>query len=145
MRRAFFMPRSQLSTVEVAAGLIFRHGKLLITQRLKGSHLGGLWEFPGGKMEPGESPEQCLCRELTEELAIKVDVGLLLAEMSHVYPEKEVRLKFFRCTMLGGEPEAIGCQAFEWVTAERLGEFEFPPADGELLDRLRAGEWWETK
>ncbi len=85
--------------IEVAAALIFRGGKLLITQRHAGVHLGGLWEFPGGKREPGETFEQCLAREIREELGVEIVVGGLFEEITHRYPEKSVHLKFFKCTL----------------------------------------------
>jgi mutator protein MutT len=129
--------------MEVAAGLVFYEGRLLITQRLPGDHLGGLWEFPGGKREPGESFEDCLRRELLEELAIKVRVCELRSEVEHAYPRRTVHIKFFHCNLAEGEPRAIGCQAFEWVSAAELGGYEFPPADAQLLSRLESGEWWE--
>jgi 8-oxo-dGTP diphosphatase len=81
--------------IEVSAGLIFRSGKLLITQRHARAHLGGLWEFPGGKREPGETFEQCLVRELREELGVEVVVGELFDTVEHAYPERTVSLKFF--------------------------------------------------
>src|SRR5438309_9744832 len=84
-------------SIEVAAGLIFRDGKLLITQRRPHDHLGGLWEFPGGKRECNESFQECLARELREELGIHVEVGEIVEEITHVYPEKAVHLKFFGC------------------------------------------------
>src|ERR1700677_3954530 len=83
--------------VDVSAGLVFRNGLLLITQRPPDAHLGGLWEFAGGKRHPGESDKDCLKRELREELGIEVEVGELLDAITHAYPEKVVRLKFFRC------------------------------------------------
>src|SRR5260370_9284435 len=86
-----------LRAVEVAAGLVFREGKLLITQRHVGAHLGGLWEFPGGKCEPDESFEQCLARELREELGIEVVVGELVESLTHEYPHKIVHLRFYVC------------------------------------------------
>ena len=129
--------------MEVAAGLLFHEGRLLITQRLPGEHLGGLWEFPGGKREPGEIFEECLRRELAEELSITVRVGKQLTEIEHAYPERTVHLKFFRCSLMSGEPQAIGCQAFAWVRADELAAYEFPPADSQLLDRLKSREWWE--
>src|SRR5437773_2250204 len=93
-----------LQVVDVAAGLIFRDGKLLITQRRAGAHLGGLWEFPGGKREPNETFEECLVRELREELGIEVVVGELIESVTHAYPEKTVHLSFFRCTLKEHDP-----------------------------------------
>ena len=86
-----------METIDVSAGLIFREGKLLITQRHVDSHLGGLWEFPGGKRERDESFEACLVRELREELGIEVTVGELVESLTHAYPEKPVHLRFYRC------------------------------------------------
>jgi mutator protein MutT len=127
-----------MRAIEVAAGLVFRDGKLLITQRPAGGHLAGLWEFPGGKREPEESFEDCLHRELTEELGIEVEIGELIESLTHEYPEKTVHLRFFRCAWKRHEPRALGCPAFSWVTKEQLGEYEFPAADGRLLENLRA-------
>lgn len=127
--------------VEVAAGLIFRDGKLLITQRHQDSHLGGLWEFPGGKREPGETFEQCLERELREELGVTVRVGDLLESVTHAYPEKTVCLKFFLCLLLDGEPRTVGCAALQWIRREELKDYSFPAADGHLLARLKLGGW----
>src|SRR5882757_3731983 len=85
--------------VDVSAGLIFRSGKLLIAQRHARAHQGGLWEFPGGKREADETFEQCLVRELDEELGVKISVGALVEDLTHAYPDKTVRLKFFACTL----------------------------------------------
>ncbi len=129
--------------IEVAAGLVFRNGKLLITQRLPDAHLGGLWEFPGGKREPNESFPDCLRRELREELGIEVAVKELIECVDHDYPGKLVHLEFFRAQWLEHEPRAIHCHAFAWVTAEQLAEHEFPAADAGLLEKLRnAPAWW---
>lgn len=128
--------------IEVAAGLVFRAGKLLITQRHAGAHLGGLWEFPGGKRHPDESFETCLQRELREELGIEVAVGKLLETIEHTYPEKTVLLKFFSCDWLRYEPRALGCPDFRWITREELGQFQFPPADARLLKKLP--DIWRT-
>src|SRR3954468_14591876 len=103
-------------TVEVAAGLVFRHGQLLIAQRHAQSHLGGLWEFPGGKREPNETILECLERELMEELGIEVKIGPLVQTVDHVYPEKSVRLHVYRCTWSRHEPQKLGCPDFRWVT-----------------------------
>ena len=131
------------NSIEVAAGLVFRSGELLITQRRPQDHLGGLWEFPGGKREPGETFEQCLRRELREELAIDVDVDELVETITHSYPEKTVHLRFFRCALVNHEPQAIGCQAVAWIRREQLGDYEFPAADARLLQMLRnRSELW---
>jgi len=124
--------------IDVAAGLVFRAGKLLITQRPAGAHLGGSWEFPGGKRQPGETFEECLVRELREELAIEVEPGKLLESVTHAYPEETVHLKFFCCRWKQGEPQPLGCRAFRWIAAAELGDFEFPAADARLLQLLRS-------
>jgi mutator protein MutT len=123
--------------VEVAAGLICREGKLLIARRRLDAHLGGLWEFPGGKREPGESFEACLQRELLEELGIEVVVGPPEKEVVHEYPDKTVRIVFLRCAWLRHEPQPLQCAEVRWVTTPELGNYEFPPADAELLAGLR--------
>lgn len=129
--------------VEVAAALVFRDGRLLVTQRPAGGHLAGLWEFPGGKREPGETFEQCLARELQEELGIEVRILEFFARVEHQYPGKRVDLRFYLCRWLRHEPQAIGCAAFRWVTAAELGGLEFPEADAQVLDRLKSspGLW----
>lgn len=134
-----------MKVIEVAAGLVFRAGKLLITQRPAGGHLAGLWEFPGGKRMRNESFEDCLRRELKEELGIEVMVHELVEAVTHAYPERTVALRFFRCTWRRHEPRALGCPAFAWVSREELGQFEFPPADARLLTRLRGNpDCWQT-
>jgi mutator protein MutT len=122
--------------IDVAAGLLFRQGKLLITQRHAQAHLGGLWEFPGGKRERQETFEQCLQRELREELGVEVLVGDLIESLTHAYPQKTVRLNFYRCTLKSGEPQPLGCADLRWIGPEALGEYQFPPADERLLERL---------
>lgn len=123
--------------IDVAAGLVFHEGKLLITQRYFHGHLGGLWEFPGGKVEQGESFEQCLKRELMEELGITVEVGKQVEEITHSYPEKTVHLRFFKCAWLSGEALPHQCQALAWITPQQLSSVEFPAADARLLDLLK--------
>ena len=135
-----------MPTLDVAAALVFRDGKLLITQRYADAHLGGLWEFPGGKREPNESFEVCLARELREELDIEVVVGGLVESQTHAYPEKTVHLKFYRCRWEKHEPQPLGCSAFKWVSAGELKDYAFPAADSRLLDKLRHDqEMWERK
>lgn len=132
------------NSIEVSAGLVFRSGQLLITQRLAGAHLAGLWEFPGGKREPGESFEECLRRELHEELGVRVCVHEEIERITHSYPEKTVHLRFFRCTLAdaNAEPRPIGCQSVAWVTRETMGNYAFPAADARLLEMLRAADFW---
>ncbi len=123
--------------IEVSAALIFRGGKLLITQRPAKAHLGGLWEFPGGKREPDETFEQCLVREIREELGVEISVGELFESVTHAYPEKTVHLKFFICRLLGGEPQPLACKAVKWTGKSELADHEFPAADANLLVKLR--------
>jgi 8-oxo-dGTP diphosphatase len=126
--------------IEVAAGLVFRGGRLLITQRPPAAHLGGLWEFPGGKREEGETFGQCLRRELAEELGIEAEVLELVEELTHHYPDRTVHLKFFRCRWLRHEPRAIHCHDWAWIGPAQLSGYTFPAADARLLEKLRA-EW----
>jgi 8-oxo-dGTP diphosphatase len=125
--------------VEVAAALVQDEaGRYLITRRVAGSHLAGLWEFPGGKREPGETLEQCLRRELAEELGADFTIGERVETLTWRYPEKTVVLHFFRCRLAAGRVEPQEQQVCAWVEPTRLGDYEFPPADRVLVDRLRA-------
>ena len=124
--------------IEVSAALIFRDGQLLITQRHAASHLGGLWEFPGGKREAGETFEQCLVREIREELGVVISVGELFEEIRHDYPEKSVHLKFFICQLISGEPQPLDCAAVKWIDQAGLDTHEFPAADAQLLEKLKS-------
>jgi len=123
--------------IEVAAGIIYREGRYLIARRKPGVHLGGYWEFPGGKREEGESLEECLHRELFEELSIRVDVPIPYRIIRHAYPERTVELHFFRCAIEQGEAAPIDCEEIRWVLPEELAQFEFPPADRVIIDALQ--------
>lgn len=129
-----------MSAIDVAAALLFRDGKLLITQRHADAHLGGLWEFPGGKREASETFEECLARELREELGVEVKVGALVQSLTHAYPDKTVHLRFFRCEWLANEPQPLGCPAFRWVCAAELSNYDFPAADAQLLGLLQGDQ-----
>jgi 8-oxo-dGTP diphosphatase len=137
MDRASPSSSTRSTVVEVAAALIFRSGRLLITQRHAKAHLGGLWEFPGGKREPGENYEECLAREIREELGVEIAVGKCFAEITHAYPEKHVHLKFFLAQLTAGEPRTLDCAAVKWVTKTELNDYVFPAADVQLLAKLR--------
>jgi mutator protein MutT len=132
-----------MSIIDVAAGLIFHRGQLLITQRFPEAHLGGLWEFPGGKLEANETFSECLVREIQEELAIEIEIVEQVADVTHDYPGKSVHLEFFRCSLVAGEPKAIGCAALEWIKVSDLSKYKFPPADREIVTLLETNrEWW---
>jgi 8-oxo-dGTP diphosphatase len=124
--------------VIVQAAIIERDGRFLLTRRLRGTHLAGLWEFPGGKCEPGESAEACLVRELAEELGVTARVGELVLDTVHAYPERTVHLFFRRCD-IAGEPAARLNQEMRWTSREELGRLEFPEADRELIRLLTQG------
>ena len=121
--------------VEVVAAVIERDGRYLITRRLEGTHLAGLWEFPGGKLLPGEKPEHALSRELEEELGVEAAVGELIETVDWAYPEKSVRLLFFRCAVVE-EPAPLEGQEMRWVAAADLRSYSFPEADATLIARL---------
>lgn len=123
---------------EVAAAVIESDGRYLITRREKG-HLEGFWEFPGGKLKPGETLAACLEREIREELGLEIHVGEKLETVTWRYPERTVVLHFFRCTRAGGEILPQEGQAVAWATSEELEGYRFPPADAALIRRLRGG------
>jgi mutator protein MutT len=123
--------------IDVVAAIIRREAKLLITQRLDNVHLARLWEFPGGKVEPGESLEVALRREILEELGIKIRVEDEFFRIDHDYPLKSVRLHFFNCTILEGVVQPLDVADLRWVAPAELHNFEFPPADAELIAKLR--------
>ena len=131
-------PQGGEGIVEVVAAVIERDGLILIARRPAASHLGGLWEFPGGKRDVGERPEAALAREIREELGAAATVGPLLETVDWTYPEKRVRLSFFRCE-IAGEPRPLEGQEILWVRPADLGRYRFPPADATLLERLGRG------
>ena len=123
--------------VEVVAGLIYKGDKFLICQRPANKARGMLWEFVGGKVEKGESKEQALIRECEEELAITVEPHEVFTEVTHEYPDITVHLTLFNCTILRGEPRLLEHNAMQWITPAEIGNFEFCPADEEILERIK--------
>lgn len=117
------------------AAVIERGGRILIARRPPGTHLAGLWEFPGGKLQPGETLEQALEREIDEELGARAHVGALLDTVEWAYPDKRVKLHFFRC-VVSGEPRPLEGQEIAWVSREELAAYPFPPADAAVIARL---------
>jgi mutator protein MutT len=127
-----------LREIEVAAAVLERDGRFLIAQRPEGGHLAGYWEFPGGKRHRGESFEDCLRREILEELGVEVEVGDLLHETTHAYADRRVLLRFYRCRLAGGTPEPLDAVELRWVPAAGFQDYRFPPADEEILAILAA-------
>jgi 8-oxo-dGTP diphosphatase len=123
-------------TIVVTAAVVRRENGYLVTRRLRGVHLENLWEFPGGKCEPGETHERCLRREIAEELGARAQVGPQILEVSHDYPDRTIELHFFECTLLGDPTPLLG-QEIRWVAPGELGLLEFPPADAELIAMLQ--------
>lgn len=123
----------------VAAALIDADRRVLIAQRPEGKALAGLWEFPGGKIEPGERPEAALIRELSEELGISVKEPCLapLTFASHAYPDFHLLMPLFVCRRWEGIPQAREHGAITWVQPTRLREFPMPPADEPLISMLQ--------
>jgi mutator protein MutT len=123
--------------VEVAAAIIFRNDHILISQRDEKSHLSGFWEFPGGKREPNESFEECVLREIREELNVSIEVERYFETVQYEYAEKVVTLKFYCCRYLSGEAKALGCRQFKWVPLLELDRYPFPPANEPILKKLK--------
>ena len=119
--------------VTVVAAIIRREGKILITRRFDNVHLPGLWEFPGGKVEPGESLPNALIREIREELGIGISVQDEFFTAEHEYPAKSVRLHFFNCSIVSGEPQIIEVADLRWAAPSELNRYPFPEADRELI------------
>lgn len=125
-------------TVIVAAAVVIREGRVLLTRRTEGQHLAGMWELPGGKLEEGESPEEALVRECREECGIEVDVGEILDVTHHRYPDKTVLLLFYRCALRSGQVRHLQVADHAWVAPPDLDDFPLPPADDRVVSRIKA-------
>lgn len=128
------------SPVIVVAGVLFEGARVLLTQRKKGTHLEGLWEFPGGKIDVDEDPRDALARELREEVGIEVEVGAPVEITSFRYPEKRVLLLFFEVVRRPGSPEPriVDVADLLWATREDLDRLQFPAADVAVVERVKA-------
>jgi len=127
------------ANITVVAGVVRRHdGRVLISRRRASTHLGGFWEFPGGKVAPEESLEEALIRELQEEVGVRAAVGALLLDTIHAYPDRTVHLHFFECTILHGQPTCLEVEAVEWCSLEELRDYPMPAANAPLIRLLEA-------
>jgi 8-oxo-dGTP diphosphatase len=124
----------------VVAAVIRRADRILVTRRRPGGERAGQWEFPGGKVEPGESDLEALWREIREELGCEVEVGRLLLRHRHRYPDLDVELAFYACALAdGAEPRCLLAAEMKWAEAERLGEYDFCEADRPVLGDIARG------
>ena len=123
-------------TTEVVAALLWRGDRFMICQRPAHKARGLLWEFVGGKTEAGETPQEALVRECREELDVTVSVGELYMDVIHEYPDLTVHLLLFNCTLPTGEPKKLEHNDIRWITVEEIPNYEFCPADEEILARL---------
>ena len=121
--------------IVVSAGVVKRDGRIMICQRKPEVHNGLKWEFPGGKLEPGESPEAALRRELREELGIDVKVGRVMDVMFHSYGDRDVLILFYPCVIEKGEPACIDCDAVEWVLPGDILKYDFADGDRRFAER----------
>ena len=120
----------------VTAAVIQENGKILICQRGAGGNCAFLWEFPGGKLEPRESKEECLIRECEEELGIRITVGSVFAETTYQYPDRKIAFTFFNAQIVAGEIVPKVHHQVRWVTSAELSKYEFCPADIEIIEML---------
>ncbi len=133
------MDNSVKPTVPVVAALIFDdQNRLVITRRPEGIHLAGKWEFPGGRIEPGETPQQALTREIKEELNLKIEVGALYFQDTFEYDVKTVDISFFHCrqTNKADQPQAVEVAEWKRVRLSELEQYPFPPADAAVIRHL---------
>jgi len=122
---------------DVVAALIWDHDKFLICQRPQNKARGLLWEFVGGKVEPGETRQQALIRECREELAIEIAVKDVFLEVIHTYPDIKIRLILFNAVIASGEPQLLEHSAIAWITPAQIPQYQFCPADKEILELIR--------
>jgi 8-oxo-dGTP diphosphatase len=120
----------------VTAAVMIRDGKVLIAQRQAGSHMEYRWEFPGGKLEPYETPEECIVREIKEEMDIDIEVIDIYKAVKFKYDDRDILLLCYLCRILKGDGKALECNDFRWVTKDELKSFDFVPADLPIIEKL---------
>ena len=125
---------------EVVSALIWEEGRFLICQRPAHKARGLLWEFVGGKVEPGETKPEALIRECREELAVTVAVGDVFMELTHTYPDLTVHLTLFHAKIESGTPQLLEHNDIRWIRAEQISQYDFCPADEEILQALQNGK-----
>ena len=123
--------------IPVVGALILKGGRLLAAKRPAGKHLAGKWEFPGGKIERGETPEEALRRELKEEMGIDTRCGRVYAAIPYEYPEKSVLLLFYAVSLEKGEPQGLEAQEIRWIGGEEMDRLDWAPVDALLVRRLK--------
>ena len=123
--------------IEVVAALICDNDKFMICQRPAHKARGLLWEFVGGKVELGETKEQALIRECQEELAVMLSVGEVFMDVTHEYPDLTVHLTLFNATIAEGEPQKLEHNDIRWITPSEISNYEFCPADVEILEKIK--------
>lgn len=129
--------RAPLPHKQIGVAVIWNEqGQILIDRRRPDGLLGGLWEFPGGKIEPGESIEDCIKREIQEEIGIEIEVGDRLMTIDHAYTHYRVTLNVHHCRYISGEPQPIECDEVRWVTVNELDQFPFPKANVQIIAAL---------
>jgi A/G-specific adenine glycosylase len=123
---------------EIGVAVIYnQQGLILIDRRLEGGSFGGLWEFPGGKVEAGETVPDCIRREILEELGISIEVGEHLLTLTHTYSSFHITLHVYLCRHQIGEPQTLQCQEIRWVSLEEIDEFQFPEANSQIITALK--------
>ena len=120
----------------IAAAILFREGRILICRRGEGGSCAFLWEFPGGKLEPGETPAECAVRECREELGVSVRLGPVFARTSYDYPEGSLSFIFYKGEILSGDPQKRVHPEMRWVRPSELTDYPFCPADRDVVQRL---------
>jgi A/G-specific adenine glycosylase len=129
--------KTAIKKIEVSAAVILRSGKTYIQQRPQKGLMGGLWEFPGGKIEKGETPEECLIREIKEELGVPIKIKEKLMTIQHSYTQFRVTLHVFNCRLTSGKIRATSCEQWKWVSPQNMSQYPFPAANVKIVDHLK--------